>query len=190
MLGLWEWRLVRGELLLAASLAADGLALADRLGDPGMLMEALFMQGTTGFYRGKFGEARTCYETAIADYDDRERTKFWTAYSGHNAGVTNRNYLALALWHLGYPDQAIEMDRQARELAQTIGHAFSLGHSLDFTAFLYNYCRLGIEVEKVADEETAIGTEQSFQLWQRLAQFTRERACSCRGGARTHSPRC
>jgi serine/threonine protein kinase/tetratricopeptide (TPR) repeat protein len=168
MLGLWEWRLVRGELLLAAGLAADGLALAERLGDPGMLMEALFMQGTTQFYRGRFAEARACYENAIATYDDRERTKFWTAYSGHNAGVTNRNYLALALWHLGYPDQALEMDRQARELAQTIGHAFSLGHALDFTAFLYNYCRLGIEVEKSAEEEMAIGTEQSFQLWRAL----------------------
>jgi adenylate cyclase len=171
MLGLWEWRLVRGELLLAADLAADGLVLADRLGDPGMLMEALFMQGTTGFYRGRFEEARACYESAIATYDDRERTKFWTAYSGHNAGVTNRNYLALTLWHLGYPDQALEMDRQARELAQTIGHAFSLGHALDFTAFLCNYCRLGIEVEKAADEELAIGTEQGFQLWRALGKI-------------------
>ena len=189
MLGLWEWRLVRGELLLAADLAADGFALAERLGDPGMLMEALFMQGTTQFYRGRFAEARACYENAITSYDDRERTKFWTAYSGHNAGVTNRNYLSLALWHLGYPDQAIEIDRKARELAQTIGHAFSLGHALDFTAFLYNYCGLGIEVEKAADEEMAIGTEQSFQLWRRSAQFTRGRACSCKGGGQTHSPR-
>jgi serine/threonine protein kinase/tetratricopeptide (TPR) repeat protein len=171
MLGLWEWRLVRGELLLAADLAADGWALAERLGDPGMLMEALFMQGTTQFYRGRFAEARACYENAIATYDDRERTKFWTAYSGHNAGVTNRNYLALALWHLGYPDEALEMDRQARELARTIGHAFSLGHALDFTAFLYNYCRLGIEVEKTADEERTIGTEQSFQLWRALGRI-------------------
>ena len=161
----------RGELLLAADMAADGLALAERLGDPGMLMEALFMQGTTQFYRGRFAEARACYETAIGTYDDRERTKFWTAYSGHNAGVTNRNYLALALWHLGYPDQALEMDRQARELARTIGHAFSLGHALDFTGFLCNYCRLGSEVEQAADEELAHRDRAKFSVVAQLGKI-------------------
>ena len=53
-------------------------------------------------------------------------------------------------------------------MARTIGHAFSLGHSLDFTAFLSNYCRLGTELEQAADEEMAIGTEQGFQLWHAL----------------------
>jgi predicted ATPase len=39
---------------------------------------------------------------------------------------------------------------------------------VDFTAFLYHYCRLGAEVQAAAAEETAIGTEQGFQLWQAL----------------------
>jgi predicted ATPase len=104
----------------------------------------------------------------VAVYDDRERTKFWTAYTGHNAGVTHRCYLALVLWHLGYPDQALKVDREMRELARTIGHPFSLGHAVDFTAFLYHYCRLGAEVQAAAEEEMAIGMEQGFQLWHAL----------------------
>jgi predicted ATPase len=126
------------------------------------------MQGATQFYRAQFGEARTCCEDAVAAHDDRARTKFWTSYSGHNAGVTHRNYLSLALWHLGFPDQALKLDRETCELARTIGHAFTLGHSLDFTAFLYNYCRLGAEVQQAAEEEIAIGTEQGFELWHAL----------------------
>ena len=168
MLGMWEWHLVRGDLRPCVGLAADGMALAERLNDPGMLMEALFMPGATMFYRAQFAEARDCYEKAVADYDDRERTRFWTAYTGHNAGVTHRCYLALALWHLGYPDQALKLDRETRELARTIGHAFSLGHAVDFAAFLYHYCRLGAEVQAAAEEELAIGTEQGFQLWHAL----------------------
>ena len=144
------------------------MALAERLNDPGMLMEALFMPGATMFYRAQFADARACYEKAVAAYDDRERTRFWTAYTGHNAGVTHRCYLALALWHLGYPDQALKLDRETRELARTIGHAFSLGHAVDFTAFLCHYCRLGAEVQAAAEEEMAIGTEQGFQLWHAL----------------------
>jgi len=168
MLGMWEWRLVRGDLRQAEQLAADGMALAESLNDPGMLMEALFMPGATMFYRAQFVGARASCEKALAAYDDRERTKFWTAYTGHNGGVTHRNYLSLALWHLVYPDQALKMDREARELARTIGHAYSLGHAVDFTAFLSCYCRLGNEVQAAADEELTLGAEQGFQLWHAL----------------------
>ena len=149
-------------------LAADGMALAESLNDPGMLMEALFMPGVTMFYRAQFAGARAYYENALAAYDDRERTKFWTAYTGHDAGVTHRCYLALALWHLGYPDQALKLAREMCELAATIGHAFSLGHAVDFAAFLYHYCRLGAEVQAAAEEEMAIATEQGFPFWHAL----------------------
>ena len=82
--------------------------------------------------------------------------------------MTHRCYLALTLWHLGYPDQALRLAGETRELARTIGHAFSLEHAVDFTAFLYHYCRLGTEVQAAAEKEMAIGTEQGFQLWHAL----------------------
>jgi serine/threonine protein kinase/predicted ATPase len=165
MLGNWEWHLVRGELQTSVGLAVDGMALAEHLGDPGMRMEALLMPGATMFYRGRLADARACFERAVTEYDDRERTRFWTAYSGHNAGVTHRCYLALVLWHLGYPDQALRLDRETRELARSIGHAFSTGHAIDFTAFLGHYCRLGAETLEAAEEELALATDQGFQLW-------------------------
>jgi predicted ATPase len=167
-LGNWEWHLVRGDLRSSVDLAADGMALAERRDDPGMLMEALFMRGATMFYRARFADARVCFETALASYDDRERTRFWATHTGHNAGVTHRCYLALVLWHLGYPDQALRLDRETRELARTIGHAFSTGHAVDFTAFLGHYCRLGAEVRAAAEEEVALATDQGFQLWHAL----------------------
>ena len=168
MLGLWEWRLVRGEIRAAADLAHDGLAFAQSRNEPGLLMEALFMQAATRFYRGQFAEARRSHEQAIAAYDDRERTMFWTAFSGHNAGVTHRNYLSLALWQLGEPDAARKMDRDARELARSIGHAFSLGHAWDFTAFLAYHGRQASELLAAAEEEMALAAEQGFELWQAL----------------------
>ncbi len=168
MLGMWEWRLVRGDLRPCVDLAADGMTFARQLDDPGILMEALLMPGATSFYRGQFADARASCEKAVTDYDDRQRTKFWTAYTGHNAGITQRCYLALALWHLGYPDQALELDRQTRELARSIGHAFSLGHAVDFAACLAHYCRFAPQLEAAADEEIAIGKEQGFQIWHAL----------------------
>src|SRR5262249_34332233 len=136
----------------------------------------------TLYYRAQFAGVRACYENAVASYDDRERTKFWAASTGHNAGVTHRCYLALVLWHLGYPDQALKVDREMRELARSIGHAFSLGHAVDFTAFLYHYCRLGAEVQAAAEEEMAIGIEQGFQLWHALGTLHKGAGMLLKGG--------
>ena len=168
MLGTWEWRLVRGDIRQCVDLAGEGMRLAERLADPGILMEALFMPGVTMYYRAEFAAARRYFERALATYDDRERTKFWSTFTGHNAGVTHRCYLALALWHLGYADQAMKVDREMRELARTIGHAFSTAHAVDFTACLYQFSRLGSEVQAAAEEEIAIATDQGFQLWHAL----------------------
>jgi class 3 adenylate cyclase/predicted ATPase len=165
MLGIWEWRIVRADLRLCVDLAAEGMELAQRTNDPGMLMEALFMPGVTMFYRAEFPGARGYFDHALARYEDLARTKFWMAYTGHNASVTHRCYLALTLWHLGYPDQAFRVDREMRELARAIGHPFSLGHAIDFGAFLYQYCRLADGVLESAEEELAIATEQGFPLW-------------------------
>ena len=131
-----------------------------------MLMEALFMPGATMFYRADFAGARDCFEKAVADYDDRERTRFWAAHTGHDAGVTHRCYLAMALWHLGYPDQALKaQSRDASSWPATIGHAFSLAMPWTTRRWLYHYCRLGAEVQAAAEEEIAIATEQGFPLW-------------------------
>jgi class 3 adenylate cyclase/predicted ATPase len=164
-LGLWEWHIVRGDLRLCVDLAADGMALAERLNDPGVWMEALFMPGVTNFYRAQFADARECYEKALSSYDDHERTKAWAAHTGHNASVTHRCYLALTLWHLGFADQALQVDRESRALAHAIGHAFSLGHAVDFSACLHQFCRLGAETQTAGEQETAIATEQGFPLW-------------------------
>lgn len=168
MLGTWEWHIVRADLRACVGQAADGMTLAESQGDDGMMMEALFMPGVTAFYRGRFADARVHFETALGAYDDRARTRFWTAHTGHDAGVTHRCYLALTLWHLGYPDRARNLAREACELARAIGHPFSLEHAVDFAAFLALYCRLGTEAQALGEEEMAIATDQGFPFWHAL----------------------
>jgi tetratricopeptide (TPR) repeat protein len=173
MLGIWEWHTVRGELRLCMELAAEGMEFVGRLDDPGMMMEALFMVGETKLYRGDFAGARDRFATALAEYDDRERTRFWAAHTGHNAGVTCRSNLAVSLWHLGYADQAREVNREMCQLARAIGHPFSLAYALHHTAWLCQYYRLGAEVGAAAEEEVAIAAEQGFALWQATGTFFR-----------------
>jgi predicted ATPase len=171
ILGIWEWHTVRGELRLCVNLAAEGMDIAGRLNDPGILMEALFMAGETMLYRADFATARDRFATAVSEYDDRERTKFWAAHTSHNAGVTCRSNLAVCLWHLGYPDQALKVNREMRQLARDIDHPFSLAYALHHTGWLCQCCRLGAEVQAAAEEEIVIANEQGFALWRATGTF-------------------
>jgi predicted ATPase len=173
MLGIWEWHGVRSELRLCMDFAAEGMDFARRLNDPGMLMEALFTSGSNLLYRGDFAAARDCFATAVAEYDDRERTRNWATHSGHDAGVTCRSNLAVCLWHMGYPDQALQANREAVELARQIGHPFSLAYALHYTGWLSQNCRLGAEVRAAGEEEFRIATEQGFALWHASGTFYR-----------------
>jgi class 3 adenylate cyclase/predicted ATPase/tRNA A-37 threonylcarbamoyl transferase component Bud32 len=171
MLGIWEWHTVRADLRLCVELAAEGMDLAGRLKDPGILMEALFMSGETMLYRADFAGARDRFATAVAEYDDRERTRIWAARTSHNAGVTHRSNLAVSLWHLGFPDQARTVNLEMRRLAREIGHPYSLAYALHHTCWLYQYCRFGSEVSAAAEEEIQIATEQRFALWHATGTF-------------------
>ena len=110
MWGNFAFHIVRGDFRVCTELADEAMAFGERLNDPGILMEALFLKGLTRLYRGDFAGARDCCARAIADFDDRERTAFWAALVGEDAGVTHRCYLALALWHLGFPDKALQLN--------------------------------------------------------------------------------
>ena len=165
MWGDWAWHVVRGDFRLCMELAAEAMQLAEQLNDPGITMEALFMPGLTLLYRGDFIGAREHCKHAIAQFDDREQCRLWTAYTGQNSGVTHRCYLALALWHLGYPDQALAMSGEAIAHGREVQHPFSLCYALHHAGWLFQHCRIGLDCEAVGQEEIHIASEHCFALW-------------------------
>jgi class 3 adenylate cyclase/tetratricopeptide (TPR) repeat protein len=169
MWGAWAWNAVRGDFRRAAVLAAEAVDFANRVDDPGMKMEALFQLGFTMFNRADFAGAREHCGRALADYDDFERTKKWAAYTGQDAGATHRIYLALALWHLGYPDQALMVNQGARERARTLGQPYTMAEVANRTSWFFQHCRLGAEAVAAAEEGSAIAAEQGFAYWHATA---------------------
>jgi class 3 adenylate cyclase/tetratricopeptide (TPR) repeat protein/ribosomal protein L40E len=163
--GNFAWRIVRGEMDLALVLANEALAVAEKYDDPGMWMEALFLLGVALFYRGDFAGARDQYEKALALHDDRDRNRLWAARVGEDAGVTHRCYLALALWHLGYPDRALKVNREARELARSIEHPFSLAYAQHHASWLYQLIRMPSETLLFSDEQMRTSAEHGFPLF-------------------------
>jgi predicted ATPase/energy-coupling factor transporter ATP-binding protein EcfA2 len=165
MRGHFAYHIVRGDFRMCAELADQTVQLGEELNDPGVLMEALFLQALTRLYRGDFAAAHDCCARALANYDDRARTAYWAAQTGENSGVAHRCYLALASWHLGFPDQALAMNREALELARSLLHPFSLEYALHHTGWLRQHCRLGAETQAAGEEEMRVATEQGFLFW-------------------------
>src|SRR5262249_1195786 len=165
MWGNFAYHVVRGDFVICGDLAEEAMAFGALLNDPGILMETLFLRGVTQLYRGDFAGARVSCARGIADFDDRERTAFWAGLVGEDAGVTHRCYLALALWHLGFPDRALQLNGEMSQLARALNHPFSLEYALHHTGWLYQHCRLGVQAHAAGDEQVRVATEQGFTFW-------------------------
>ena len=134
-------------------------------------MEALFLLGVTLFYRGDFIGALTQYEKALSHYDDRERTRLWASRVGEDAGITHRCYLSLALWQLGYPEQALRANQEMRRLARSIEHPFSLAYAQHHTSWLYHQLGLPAETKAASKEGLQTTSEQGFAMFNATANL-------------------
>ncbi len=167
--GNFAWRVVRGEMDRSLALASEAMSFAEHANDAGIWMEATFLLGVTLYYRGDFVGARAQYDRALAEFDDRQRNRLWAGRVGEDAGVTHRCYLALALWQLGQPEQALRVNREARELALAIEHPFSIAYAYHHTSWLYQMMRLPAETLVFSDEQKQISAEQGFPLFSATA---------------------
>ena len=163
--GLWAWHLVRGNHLSGFDRAVEALALARHQDDPGMVMETLLMVGVSQFYLGDFLSARGAIQRAISDYDNRERTRQWSFKTGHDAGLTTRGYLAQTLWYLGYPDQALALDREMISLAQQFGDPFSLTYAYYQSSCLLFQCQMGTELEAATASQLQVSNGLEFHWY-------------------------
>jgi predicted ATPase len=176
MFGNWVYHVVRGDLRLCMDLAAETMEFAERLNDPGLLMEALLLPAATRHFRADFVGARDCFERALSNYEDRARCAYWLRYTGQDAGVSFRALFAWTLWYLGFPDRALRVGREACELGRQIRHPYSLCLTLHCGSMVHQHCRLAAEALAAAEEQMRLATEQGFAYF--LATGT-----ICRGAA-------
>ncbi len=124
--GKGQYQMISGDLGTAEDQTGTILGLAEKLEEPGLLIEAHHLGWSSLTFTGNFAAAREHAETGIALYD-RERDHHLTyVYSGHDPGVCCRSFGALALWQLGYPDKALALCREGETLARELSHPFTL----------------------------------------------------------------
>jgi predicted ATPase len=163
--GLKAFYHLRAQYQTALELAEQCLDIAQRTDDSALLVGAHMSMGTTLTHLGKFAPARAHYEQGIAHYDPQQHRSLAFRY-GHDPKVGCLSYGAAgALWHLGYPDQALKWSHEALALAQELDHPHTLAYALHFAALLH-ICRREVQAARErAEADIALCTEQGFPLW-------------------------
>src|SRR5262249_53675110 len=140
LFGLWQFYALQGELRLARELGEQLLALAPHLKDSAYVLEAHPALAFTCFSPGEMAAPRGQAGPGLALYHpDKHHAHVFTY--GQDPGTSCLAYAALALWYLGYPEQALRRGHEMLKLARELAHPFSLAHALYFASLLYQHRR-------------------------------------------------
>jgi predicted ATPase len=161
---LWRFYLVRPDLRTARDRAEECLKIAQKFGDPEMLLEAHMALGAAFLWLGDMVSAGEQVEQGIDIYDPQKHASHTFIY-GQDPGVFCLSYNAWLLWFFGCSDKASQRVQQALDIAQALSHPYSLGFALRSIAVL-NQLRLDTEATlKSADALIRLSNEQGFAYW-------------------------
>jgi predicted ATPase len=165
--GIWVFRFARADLTTARDLAEEFMRLAHHQQNTALLLEAHRAMAATLLYLGEFPPALEHAERGIALYDSQTHHAHALIYA-HDPGVLCLIWAALALWCLGYPDQAMQRCHEALDLAREQSHPFSLALALAQTAVVHFFRGEVQRVHELAEEAVAFSAEQGFPHWMAL----------------------
>ena len=183
LFALWRFYVARGEYPEAGRMIESLRTLSEGVPDSERFLPAQQALGMTAFRFGSFVEARTHLERSVALYEtDRPDADHPAFTQGDlDPGVSSLSFLAWTLWHLGYPDQALQRSNQAVEVARARSHPYSLVFALHFSAGVHRFRRDGARAQAQAQVVMRMAAEQGFPFFQAGGTFLRGWALAAQG---------
>ena len=180
--GLCMVYLTRAEFKTGHELGEQLLRLAQSRQDSALLVVVVahYMMGMTLYNIGAPVPARTHLEQASALYDAQQHHSLAFRY-GFDPGVACLCETTIALWYLGYPEQALKSSHEALTLAHELSHPSSLVYALNYAATLHQMRREGHAVQDRAEAAIVLSTEQGFSLWLAIGAMLRGWALAAQG---------
>ncbi len=130
--GLWHFFVIRGDLGEAQVFSDELAQLGQRLQDPALASHIHRTLGETALWRGEFAAAQREASKCLAGAGLPPKR----IPGAQDPLVMCGSWLALSLWHLGYPDQALARVDAALERAKGSPHSGDLGATLIFAAWV------------------------------------------------------
>jgi class 3 adenylate cyclase/predicted ATPase len=170
--GRWVGYLTGGPIGAALEMAEQYRAIAETTQDSGHLLETCQVMGIAHFYLGEFRLALPHLARGSSLYEPERHHALVYEHGGADTGVAIRTHEALALWTLGYPDQARKKMDHALETAESLSrHPFTVAFAHYFDAWLHKLCRDEELAERATNVAIAICDDLGFPFW-KLASAT------------------
>jgi len=154
----------RGELDRAQSIAEDLLHLSRRRNDSAGLVMGHYSSGRNLMFAGSFASSRSHLETVLALYDPNSHHSL-VRQTGIHPQLAAQAALAIVLFCLGFPDQALSQSNKAIAEARRLPHPPTLAMSLGIAALLLSIIGDDIGLEQRADGLVAVATDQGFPFY-------------------------
>lgn len=162
--GLWAFYTARADHEVARELAEQCLRLAEKAGDPALLLEAHHALGVNLSGLAQFEPSLVHLNQVITTYDPEQHGSLAFVY-GQDPKVVCLSQAAWILWLCGLPDQARKRNEEALAMARALSHPYSLAAALSFGAMVHQLCRDKAAVQECAEELITLSTEQEFGMW-------------------------
>ena len=163
--GMWLVASYRASAEAALALGRELLALAERLGDPALLLEGHHALWPVLVWLGNAATARRHLDQGMALYDTAQHQNHAFVYGGHDPGVCSQKYASWASWILGYPARGLEESTASLRLARELAHPASIVLAL-FWACVFRDLRREVEaVREHARALIALSTEHEASQW-------------------------
>jgi predicted ATPase len=170
--GLWTWNFVRGALGEAQTLAERLVNTAENADDSVYKVLAQEALGFTLFAHGKFAAAHAALERSISLCEDGKAAAYLDL-SAQDPRVHVRLYDGMALWLLGYPDQALRICAEARSYADTSQHPFSKAMARTISLRVHQFRGEAAVVASQANAAIALCEENGFVHYLAMALILR-----------------
>ena len=170
--GLWTWNFVGAALGEAQALAEHLLNISESV--DGSVYKALAHEalGFTLFAQGKLAAAHAELERSIMLCEDRKAAEYLDL-SAQDPRVHVRLYDAMALWLLGFPDQALRLCAEARHYADVSRHPFSKAMAQTISLRVHQFRGEAAIVAGQANAAIALCEEHEFVHYLAMAKILR-----------------
>jgi class 3 adenylate cyclase/predicted ATPase len=167
-----RYHMFRGEFDLGLRLAEDLLDLSRQRNDIAGLVLGHQSSGGNLMFAGRFALSRSNLEEVLALYDPISHRSL-VHQAGIHPHVNSQAFLAIVLFCLAFPDQALAQSNAAIAEARRLAHPPSLAVSLALGARLLSVVGEYAGLNERADELVAVATEQGLPYWRALGTIFR-----------------
>ncbi|HET7848272.1 MAG TPA: adenylate/guanylate cyclase domain-containing protein [Pseudolabrys sp.] len=174
LFGLWGHSWMSGKNDDALHMADEFMSRARALSETVPLMVAHRVMGSTLLTAGDFQSSVDHFENAIR-LSSQGRDPLYNLYMVEPQAASLL-LLSWDLWFLGYPDRSLSRVMEALELAQRLGHPYTIAFAYYMTSVVHLLRGDAVRALAAAESSLEMSQEQRFSLYAILSRISRGRA--------------